>query len=1049
MRAAYQADVAGDLADAQGGRARGDRGRRARRPPSRRARGWRSRCSPAGRATRRRARRRSRDARRRASSADVAGAAPARSRAHGGGGRARSTPPSRSSQEARALESRGDLDGDDAARAARATITRASRERDEGRARAETHAAALEAIATLLDRRHGRRGARRRARRPALGAAARRAGSTRGCAPPRRGGVIGQLDRAAATLDRALEAGQRRCRPTRRRSPRPRSPTRASASPSRRATRRRARAWPSGAWPPRRTRACAAALAMRVAEHAAAEGDVARSLEALSPRHRQRPRVPARARAAARHARRRRRPGRVRRAARVLRRPPRDRRGARARVPARRLRLGGPRERRRRREGRAQPGGDVRRAPRRRSAASRARSRASRGTPRWYEEATKRLLAAGGTEAEAVSLYVELVRLAPGAQRRRRRGARAARDGGRPARGMAGARPRGLPRPRGAGRRGRSRAHRLEPGRAIARGDRGARGARDRSGSRAGPARSSRRCARSKAGDVAAARKQAARAAERERPTRSSRRSWRTSIAPRAITRGGRACGVGRGDVHERRGARGRAASRGGLRALARRRPQGRASRRSRRRSRARRRRAKMLLGWASRGVDVDSIDARRRAIERSAGCGATGAVLALERFATGGRRRATPTTRRRRSPASTRARDGDVGVAGRPRAARLVGQRRRRRRDARAPSSASRRAAREALLLATAEQVRLAREADDARGARARDQPVVRGGRGPARGDRVARGRERARASPRKTSARASAVAAALSGDAREAMLASAALLEPRIHPFDPAPLVVGDVAGRPPREPRARRRPAATRAAAAPRCSRSARALGDDAAIDARRLAGWSSLAAGDARRGARGVREGGRPRVRATSPRGRGCARAASRRATRELRARAASELGARCSDAARGAAFWEEAALTWLELGDDANADARPRGELRARRAARRGVRQALPPRARAQGQRQPPRPHRAPPRGDRRAAAEIQKLFWEQARVLREKGDQDGALNALEHVTMLDPDHVGRPGAPRRDQHPPRQLRGRGRVARRASRCSTPPPRRTA
>src|SRR5262249_47637638 len=39
-------------------------------------------------------------------------------------------------------------------------------------------------------------------------------------------------------------------------------------------------------------------------------------------------------------------------------------------------------------------------------------------------------------------------------------------------------------------------------------------------------------------------------------------------------------------------------------------------------------------------------------------------------------------------------------------------------------------------------------------------------------------------------------------------------------------------------------------------------------------------------------------------------------------------------------------------------------------------------------------------------------AEIQKLFWEQARVLREKGDHEGALHALEHVTMLDPDHVG-------------------------------------
>ena len=38
--------------------------------------------------------------------------------------------------------------------------------------------------------------------------------------------------------------------------------------------------------------------------------------------------------------------------------------------------------------------------------------------------------------------------------------------------------------------------------------------------------------------------------------------------------------------------------------------------------------------------------------------------------------------------------------------------------------------------------------------------------------------------------------------------------------------------------------------------------------------------------------------------------------------------------------------------------------------------------------------------------------EIAKLFWEQARVLREKGDQEGALKALENVTMLEPDHVG-------------------------------------
>lgn len=38
--------------------------------------------------------------------------------------------------------------------------------------------------------------------------------------------------------------------------------------------------------------------------------------------------------------------------------------------------------------------------------------------------------------------------------------------------------------------------------------------------------------------------------------------------------------------------------------------------------------------------------------------------------------------------------------------------------------------------------------------------------------------------------------------------------------------------------------------------------------------------------------------------------------------------------------------------------------------------------------------------------------EIAKLYWERARVLREAGDRDGALAALENVTLLEPDHVG-------------------------------------
>jgi hypothetical protein len=38
--------------------------------------------------------------------------------------------------------------------------------------------------------------------------------------------------------------------------------------------------------------------------------------------------------------------------------------------------------------------------------------------------------------------------------------------------------------------------------------------------------------------------------------------------------------------------------------------------------------------------------------------------------------------------------------------------------------------------------------------------------------------------------------------------------------------------------------------------------------------------------------------------------------------------------------------------------------------------------------------------------------EIAKLFWERARVLRAAGDREGALTALENVRLLEPDHVG-------------------------------------
>ncbi len=184
----------------------------------------------------------------------------------------------------------------------------------------------------------------------------------------------------------------------------------------------------------------------------------------------------------------------------------------------------------------------------------------------------------------------------------------------------------------------------------------------------------------------------------------------------------------------------------------------------------------------------------------------------------------------------------------------------------------------------------------------------------------------------------------------------------------------------------------------------------LGDDAGDDAAGLAAWSAFVAGDVEgaRAAFAKATAARPDDLASWEGLRGCAELTGDKA---LRARAAAELGARCKDAERGGAFWEESALLALELGDEPAVD-RALGESFARDAKRAVAFDKLFRRVRA--------------RKDNDALLalivrrldvaedpqEIQKLFWEQSRVLREKGDQDAALQSLEHVTMLDPDHVG-------------------------------------
>jgi tetratricopeptide (TPR) repeat protein len=239
--------------------------------------------------------------------------------------------------------------------------------------------------------------------------------------------------------------------------------------------------------------------------------------------------------------------------------------------------------------------------------------------------------------------------------------------------------------------------------------------------------------------------------------------------------------------------------------------------------------------------------------------------------------------------------------------------------------------------------------------------------------------------------------------------MLAGASLLQSLVEPDLPPPFFVGQSAvlrlanleiSPPGCDPR--RRVSAL--------GELAGALGEDAGANAVALAGWSALAANDVD-GARGSFE------RATTARPSDLASWEGLRACAEITgngplcAAAAAELGARCDDDARGAAFWEEAALLWLDLGDDQNADRALEASF-ARDAGRAVAFDKLFRRVRARKDND-----KLLALIERRLAVadqpqEIQKLFWEQARVLREKGDQDGALKSLEHVTMLDPDHVG-------------------------------------
>jgi len=129
-------------------------------------------------------------------------------------------------------------------------------------------------------------------------------------------------------------------------------------------------------------------------------------------------------------------------------------------------------------------------------------------------------------------------------------------------------------------------------------------------------------------------------------------------------------------------------------------------------------------------------------------------------------------------------------------------------------------------------------------------------------------------------------------------------------------------------------------------------------------------------------------------------------------RSILAEACAALGDAVSDASEGSEFWENAALILLDEFKDTT-----RGEFALSRAVERDVsrfsafdRLFRMVRERKDG----PRLLELVARRLEVAEdpAEIAKLFWERARVLRAAGDREGALSALENVRLLEPEHVG-------------------------------------
>ena len=637
-----------------------------------------------------------------------------------------------------------------------------------------------------------------------------------------------------------------------------------------------------------------------------------------------------------------------------------------------------------------------------------ARSLASiAGDAAWYEEATKRLLATGGLDAEALSLHVELLRL---------RAARADAEATSKTLRDMGATPRGAWLARvleafapDAGERGRAALEELAGIESDAEVARGLSLVAAMRAHAAGDSDGARTRLRELADRDAADPAVAAYLADLDRAAGDHAAAARVASDAAAATADPQLAAALRLEAaFERWRAGDRVTALEEMEAALPGAPEA----------------ARTALSWASWAAEPDSVEARRQALENAEENGGDRRVLALERFALevgAGDPEAALASLLEVDDGG----DGALSLAScLARLAWSAGAG-----DAAAAQAATTRIADRgtgARLLAAIEQVRLAREAHDpeALALRARRWAEAGGGLPAALEWLSAAGaldatatisgetgehREASNVGGREDRAARLAVAEGLSGYARDAMLASAALLTARLDPETPVPFVPGGST-----EVRL-----ANLELSPPGCDPRRRAaalvdingvLGGEAATDAGALSGWSLLAASDldAARLAFEKAVAARPGDLGSWEGLRACAERAGDVA---LRVRTASELGARCRDDARGAAFWEQAALLLLEAGEEVGVDHALESSF-ARDATRSVAFDKLFRRVRERKDNDKLLLLVARRLEVTDDPAEIQKLFWEQARVLRERGDQDAALTALEHVTMLDPDHVG-------------------------------------